>query len=176
MIHVHILEDLLIRQPTIKVGKETRTSFVRITKILYLFEKLNTNILPNVAQSRFFFSEIKQFRFSFKRCSFNIVSSSKSHSFSCHYFEHRCTWVKNPGGVSSNFSKNIWVGGSGFQDKIARGRGVPYFEYYHIFINKFFQNLPQGVLFHPPSSTSTSLCIQMWFFQKSFFQKSFFLF
>ena len=28
--------------------------------------------------------------------------------------------------------------------------GSPYFGFYCIFINKFFENLPWGVLFHPP--------------------------
>ncbi len=41
-------------------------------------------------------------------------------------------------------------GGQGFQEKLPGG--YTYFAFYCIFINKFFENLPGGVLFHTPPS------------------------
>ncbi len=73
-------------------------------------------------------------------------------------FIHRCTWVENPGG-SSNFCQNPWGGGQNCQ-------GVPYVGLYYIFISKFFENLPGGVVSSPlrlPPRASMSLFSQMTF-------------
>ncbi len=51
-------------------------------------------------------------------------------------------------------------GGQGFQEKFPGG-GSTYFAFYCIFINKFFKNLPGGVLFHtpPPYPPPPPVCI-----------------
>ncbi len=60
-----------------------------------------------------------------------------------------CTRVENPGGggVRDVFAK-IPRGGQGFQEKLPGGS--TYFAFYCIFINKFSETLPGGVLFHTP--------------------------
>jgi hypothetical protein len=64
------------------------------------------------------------------------------------HYSHRCTRVENPGeGVRDVFAK-IPRGVISFREN-CRG-GSTYFSFYCIFINKFFENLPGGVLFHTP--------------------------
>ncbi len=61
---------------------------------------------------------------------------------------NRCTRVENPGeGVWDVFAK-IPRGVKAFRKNCLGGS--PYFGFYCIFINKFFKNLPGGVLSHPP--------------------------
>jgi hypothetical protein len=44
-----------------------------------------------------------------------------------------------------------YLGGQGFQEKLLGGPwGSLYCGFYCIFINKFFENLPGGLLFYPP--------------------------
>ncbi len=70
--------------------------------------------------------------------------------------KHRCTRVQNPGeGVPDVFCQNP-QGGQGFQEKIAWG--VPYFGFYCIFINKWFEICLRGVL-HLPSPLPPPVCI-----------------
>jgi hypothetical protein len=55
-----------------------------------------------------------------------------------------------------------FLGGVKAFRKNCLGGGSPYFVFYCIFINKFFENLPGGVLFHPPSPPSPPpLCASM---------------
>ncbi len=71
-----------------------------------------------------------------------IFKATFSHS-------HRCTRVENPGeGVRDVFAKIPRGGVKGFR-KNCQG-GSTYFAFYCIFINKFFENFPGGVLFHTP--------------------------
>ncbi len=74
---------------------------------------------------------------------------------------HRCTRVENPGeGVRDVFAKIPRGGGvKGFR-KNCQG-GSTYFAFYCIFINKFFKNLPGGVLFHTLSPSLPPLCASM---------------
>ncbi len=74
---------------------------------------------------------------------------------------HRCTRVENPGeGVRDVFAQIPRGGVKGFR-KNCQG-GSTYFAFYCIFINKFFENLPGGVLFHtPPSPLPPPLCASM---------------
>ncbi len=53
------------------------------------------------------------------------------------------------------FLPKLLRGGQGFQEKLPGGS--TYFAFYCIFINKFFKNLPGGVLFHTPP-----VCIYVW--------------
>ncbi len=74
-------------------------------------------------------------------CSFN--------HFSWAPLVHRCTRVENPReGVRDVFAKIPRGGVKGFR-KNCQG-GYTYFAFYCIFFNKFFKNLPGGLLFHPP--------------------------
>ena len=73
---------------------------------------------------------------------------------------HRCTRVENPGeGVRDVFAKFPRGGGQGFQEKLPGGS--TYFAFYCIFINKFFENLPGGVLFHTPPPPLTPPCVHL---------------
>jgi hypothetical protein len=73
---------------------------------------------------------------------------------------HRSTRVENPGGVLEVFVKipGGGGGGQGFQEKLPGGS--PYFGFYFIFIDNFFENLPGRVLFHTPLPL-TPLCASM---------------
>jgi hypothetical protein len=66
--------------------------------------------------------------------------------------------VENPWGFS-NFCQISWGVGVGVKAFVAKSQGVHYLGCNCIFINKFFENLLGGVLFHPliPLFTLSSL-------------------
>ncbi len=72
-------------------------------------------------------------------------------------WNHRCTRVENPGWGTWSFCQ----GGQGLKEKLPGGSS--YFGFHCIFINKFFENLPGGVLFHtPPSPLPPPPCVHLW--------------
>ncbi len=96
---------------------------------------------------------------------------------SCILIYHRCTRVENPGeGVRDVFAKIPRGGVKGFRKNFQGGS--TYFAFYCIFINKFFENLPGGVLFHtpPPPPYPPPVCIYVIYFslEGSFLAKKFF--
>ncbi len=81
---------------------------------------------------------------------------------------HRCTRVENTGeGVWDVFAKIPRGGVKGFRKNCQGGVHL-----FCIFINKFFENLPGGVLFHnplPPYPPCVHLCYTFIFYLKNIF-------
>ncbi len=72
---------------------------------------------------------------------------------------HRCTRVENPGEGYGMFLPKFLGGVKGFR-KNYQG-GPPIFAFYCIFINKFFENLLGGVLFHTPPTPYPPPCVHL---------------